>query len=308
MIISSIDIGTNTILLLVADVNRDTKNIRVLRDEHRIPRIGKGVIPGRAITEDKISVLFKILYEFKQIINEYNTDLTILTATNAFRIASNSAEIVNKIKEIFEWEVNIISGEDEAKYSFLGSTIGETFYKDILVIDIGGGSTELVQGRNQEIYFRQSYPIGAVLGTEKFLRANPPSAQEIETFKDEISKIFIGIKAKTNIPEKTIAIAGTPTTLACIKQKLKSYDEYLIEGSEITYNELSVLTETLAKLRSEDIREKYQDVVKGREDVLLSGSLILQYLMEKLGLSKVTVSTKGIRYGAIVNYLLRENA
>ena len=305
MIISSIDIGTNTILLLIAEVNIQTKKIIALHNEHRIPRIGKGVEPGKPITDEKIGTLLEILGEFHEIISTYSCNKIIISATNAFRIASNNLEVTKIIMERFGWSVDILSGDDEAQYSYLGAAF-ENSTIDTLVIDIGGGSTELVSGNNKKINFSKSFPIGAVIGTEKFFNNDPPTGEEIKNFEKSIYAIFDGIGKNIKTPEKAIAIAGTPTTLVCIKQNLKSYDEYLIEGSELTYSELKILTDLLSKLSAEEIRIKYGDIVNGREDVLLSGSLILLCLMEMLGLSKIIVSTKGIRYGAIIKYILNE--
>ncbi len=308
MIISSIDIGTNTVLLLVAEVNNSTKKIISLRDEHRIPRIGKNVTIGKPISNGKITELFEVLDEYNKINREFKSERTIVSATNAFRISSNGMEISKRIEKVFGWDVNILSGDDEAKYSYLGSTYGDHSNVNTLIIDIGGGSTELVLGRNENIFFRKSFPVGAVIATEKYLKHAPPLSKEVETFKEFVIKIFDNLMENVEDVKKSIAIAGTPTTLACIKQNISEYNESLIEGSELTKFDLVNLSDTLAAMPTNAIKTKYGNVVKGREDVLLSGSLILLYIMELLKLPSVLVSTKGIRYGAIVNYILDSKA
>ncbi len=304
MIISSIDIGTNTVLLLIAEVDENTKEITVLRDEHRIPRVGKGVVQGSLITQDKIKELFDVLNHFNKIINEFDCKEIIVSATNAFRISSNGPDIARKIFNEFNWMVNILSGDEEARFSFLGSTYRSNTGNNTLIIDIGGGSTELVLGKDEKISFRKSFPVGAVIASEKYFKHAPVSKNEIDIFKKFVFRIFGNIDTCIMNVEKSIAIAGTPTTLSCIKQNLKEYNENLIEGSNLTKQDLTKLTDSLASLSINEIKTKYGIVVKGREDVLLSGALILLYIMDILKLSNITVSTKGIRYGAIYNYLL----
>ncbi len=171
-----------------------------------------------------------------------------------------------------------------------------------LVIDIGGGSTEIVCGSGEKIVYKRSFPIGAVSAVELYLMHAPATHAEMENFERILHHIFRDLRKENFNLKKAIAIAGTPTTLACIKMNLKSFDEEVIEGSEINYLELNDLVNKLKLLSPEEILFSFKEVVKGREDVLLSGSYILMFLCELFGLDKVIVSTKGIRYGAIVNF------
>jgi exopolyphosphatase/guanosine-5'-triphosphate,3'-diphosphate pyrophosphatase len=303
MIIASIDIGTNTVLLLIADVDPVSKKIISLRNEQQIPRIGKGLFPGGKISEDRISLLYNSLSEYKNIIDLFKCEKVFVTATNAFRIASNKDEIISEIREKFGFDVQVITGEEEGKYAYLGAV--SNYYEEMntLVIDIGGGSTELISGYGKEILYDKSYPIGVVSGNEKFFLSNPPAEEETLHFNEKLSEVFNNLKAKIGNPERSIAIAGTPTTLACIKQGLKEYNEEAIEGSSLTIRDLTDLIGELSQLTSEEIKNKYDKVVTGREDVLLAGTIILKHILQSLNLVEVKVSTKGIRYGAIINYL-----
>ena len=305
MIIASIDIGTNTILLLIAKVDISTLTVKSLLNLQRIPRIGEGLNPGQPIKDDKIEKLYSILTEYNQIIAQYKCELTLVNATNAFRIASNGNLIVQEVKTKFDLNINIIPGKEEARFSFLGATSNCDKSSKILVIDIGGGSTELIYGKKSKIYFIQSYHVGVVSGTEKFFKNNPPTNAERMDFTKFIKQQLMEITLKEIQPDKVIAIAGTPTTLACINQNLSEYNEELIEGAFLKHYDMGKIIETLSMLSSQEIKQKYKSIVNGREDVLLAGSQILFSIMNLLNLNEVRVSTKGIRYGAIEDYLIK---
>ena len=178
MTIASIDIGTNTVLLLIAEV---TKNLQIksLLDKYRIPRIGKGLLPNGQISEDKINDLIIILSEYKKIIELYHCERILITATNAMRIAINRDQIAAKIYELFGWVVNIVPAKEEARLSYLGAVYGYSESGTTVVIDIGGGSTELIFGKQTEIKFIKSFQIGVVSGTETYLKNDPPTKKQL---------------------------------------------------------------------------------------------------------------------------------
>ncbi|GBD90672.1 exopolyphosphatase [bacterium BMS3Abin04] len=303
MKIASIDIGTNTVLLLIAEVSRKLKTIRPILNKYEMPRLGKDLIPGGQIKEEKIIVLYNVLEKYKNIIEQEECETVLINATNAFRIASNAKSIADQIKVKFGFDVNIIDGATEAKYSFLGAISSFDKGKEYLVIDIGGGSTELIFGSINKIKFKKSFGFGVVSLAEKFFVHNPPTLSEVQ---DILNNTKVQLNEITDtIPKNptTIAVAGTPTTLSCIKQNLKEYDENKVEKSIITYAELNDMIYTLSKITSNRIKELYGKVVEGREDVLLPGALILKTLSNLLQLDKFFVSGRGIRYGAVINYL-----
>ena len=301
MNIASIDIGSNTVLLLVAEVDIASKKIKTIKNEYRIPRIGQGLIPDQPIKTEKINLLKNILIEFENTINKYNCKYTIVTATNALRIASNSNFIIEDIKKEFKLETNIVSGKDESKLSYLGA-ISENYYnRKSLVIDIGGGSTEISLGQNGKIDFNESYPLGVVSCTEKYLKNFPLHENEIDLFAKSVNEYLFSIPKFC--AEISISIAGTPTTLACMKKGLKSFDENLIEGEILTINEIKKFADSLVNLSPSKILSTYGKIVEGREDILLAGTLILKLILSYFELPQTIVSSKGIRYGAIIDFL-----
>ncbi|RPI75098.1 MAG: Ppx/GppA family phosphatase [Ignavibacteriales bacterium] len=301
MTIASIDIGTNTILLLIAEIDTQLHELKVLENLQSIPRIGKGMIVNNPMPAENIERMMDVLTEYEKKIKKYNCEKILLTGTNALRIASNKSEIIAEVKNKFGYDLNIIPGNEEAQYSFIGAISGFRDNSKNLVIDIGGGSTEIIFGKGKEILFSKSFHIGVVSGTEKFFLSDPPSVKQIQNFIDYTRKIFSDLLEKDI--DRTIAIAGTPTTLAAIKHKLKSYDEELIEGSSLTFEELNTFVAELSKLSYAEILDKYYQIVKGREDILLAGTIILRELLKLLNIEEVKVSTKGIRYGAIIKWL-----
>ncbi len=300
MIVSSIDVGTNTVILLVAEVDKNANKIIPLYNEQRIPRIGKNLKDGTEISTAKIKELFQILHDYRIIIDNFKCERNFLTATNALRIASNGKEIIDRIISEFDIEARIVEGDTEAELSFLGATFECDETNDSLVIDIGGGSTEIIHGRGRNIDFKKSTQMGVVSAEEYFLKSSPPPPEEISSLLAELEKLFKEFPVEKLIAENVIAIAGTPTTLAAIKENLTQFDEEKIEGHILYKKDINDLIEEISSLTSEEILKKFKSVVRGREDVILAGTIILYFIMDKLGLEKVKVSTKGIRYGRIV--------
>jgi exopolyphosphatase/guanosine-5'-triphosphate,3'-diphosphate pyrophosphatase len=302
MNVASIDIGTNTAILLIAEANTFNFSLRPMHNEYRMPRIGKGLQPDGAISEVKINLLFSILTEYKIIIDKYRCEKIIVTATNAFRLASNSQEISDRIKEIFNFDVGIISGEVEAEYAFLGALSGTEITDSAFVIDIGGGSTELIIGNNSGIIFKNSYPIGSVIATENYLKHSPPLPDEIEKLDLYLEETFKQITDKSK-PKNVIAIAGTSTTIACMIKGLKEFEEAEIDGISLSAVDLQKLISEIKFLLPEQIKNNYGNVLSGREDIILGGAVILNKIMRIIDVEKVIVSSRGIRYGAIINFL-----
>lgn len=303
MIIASIDIGTNTVLLLIAKVDEpEAQMLTPLKNEYRMPRIGFGVKKSGYIKNDRIDLLLEVLEDYSQIIKSYNCDKVIVTGTNALRISSNADEIIKSIKQKYGYTLNVITGEEEAEYAYLGAISGTKNQKNSLVIDIGGSSTEFILGKNQEIISKKSLQLGSVSLTEQFVRHSPPLNSELENLKSEIRKLVSSIHIARDL-KSAIAIAGTATTLSCMINEIREFDESKVDNTSIEFNELNKLIGRLKSYSNADILEKFGTVMKGREDIILAGAYVLQITMDKINLKNVDVSTRGIRYGAIIKYL-----
>jgi exopolyphosphatase/guanosine-5'-triphosphate,3'-diphosphate pyrophosphatase len=307
MIIASIDIGTNTVLLLIARADPETKIISPLLNEYRMPRLGSGLIPGSEIKSDRIEYLFHILEEYENIIAKNNADKVLVTATNAFRIAKNASSIVNEIKEKFKWNVDVINGDCEAEFAYLGAVSFGADDKPNLVIDIGGGSTEVIIGTEENIIYKKSFHIGSVSSTELYLKNRPPSLKQIDSLNSFLNNTFAELQ-NISAPTRAIAISGTPTTIACMIKGKKEYNDDLVEGSYLKADHLHILIGRISNLTPAEIKHEFGKVMNGREDIILGGSLILLKIMELAKIEEVIVSTRGIRYGAIVSYLIQDKS
>lgn len=302
MIVASIDIGTNTVLLLIAEVDLRTNKITSLHNEYRMPRIGCGTKQTGIISSDRLSLLYNVLSEFNSIIKDFRCDKVILTGTNAFRMAKNTPEIIKDINNLLNYELNIISGEEEAEYAYYGAISDVDDDTLSLVIDIGGSSTEIIIGEGKRIIVKNSLQLGSVSATEQILKSSPPDRSEIDNLRKETRFLFSSIEDKI-FPVRVIAIAGTATTLACVKFGLKEFEEERVDKSIVTIEDMKNIIGELSSLTLAEILERYGPVMRGREDIIFAGAYILYQFMEHFGIENVAVSTRGIRYGAIVKYL-----
>jgi exopolyphosphatase/guanosine-5'-triphosphate,3'-diphosphate pyrophosphatase len=302
MIVASIDVGTNTVLLLIAKVDSDTHKIISLHNEYRMPRIGSGTKQTGIISTDRLTLLFDVLSEYDKIIQDFHCDKVILTGTNAFRMAKNTPEIMKEINKLFNFELDVISGEEEAEYAYCGAISDLDDYSFSMVIDIGGSSTEVIIGEGKRIISKNSLQLGSVSVTEQILKNSPPLKSEIENLRKDIKILFSSIDNKIN-PAQVIAIAGTATTLACMQSGLKEFEEERVDKSIITIEDMKNIIGELFPLTPAQILERYGPVMRGRQDIIFAGAFILYQFMVHFGIENVAVSTRGIRYGAIVKYL-----
>ncbi len=302
MTAASIDIGSNTVLLLLAEIGNG--KIRVIRDVQRVPRIAAGLSPGEKMSEPSEARLMTILNEYFSLIEQYRCERIFISATSAFRKASNGPEIKASIERLFGTEVKIVSGDEEAELSFLGTLDYGISGKHRLVIDIGGGSTEIIYGRNTEIDFRKSFDVGVVSLTDKFFNAGKPTNSDLISADNFIREIFSVLPPSGYAPTNTVALAGTPLALQCIKKGISSLDDESIEGSVLLYSEVSEFRGYLSGFSPEELLIKYPDILKGRADLILSGTCILLVIMEILRIDKIIVSAKGVRYGALIKNLI----
>jgi len=300
MNIASIDIGTNTVLLLIAEIDTSRKELKPLYNRYEIPRIGKGVASSGYISEEKIEVLTRILTDYANEARKYNCNEIIVSGTYPFRAAKNGNAVIEMIEKSIAVRITSLSGEKEANLSFIGAISDISFSGNVCVIDIGGGSTELIFGNNSEILAKKSAPIGVVNQTEELVKSQPVSLSELDEIRGIIQnkiKSYYPLHIPTN---KVIAIAGTPTTLACMKLGLPNFDEEKIHKECLSRNEIEQFVESFAVLDNFSIKEKYSAIVQGREDVILMGSILLVEAMDFLRANEVVVSSRGLRYGAII--------
>lgn len=305
MRLSIIDIGTNTVLLLVADVDRDG-TLRPVHHGHVIGRLGKGVDEHRVILPETFEKILEILKNYVEESKRQSADRILACGTSALRDAANTEEFVNIVKNNLGLEIRILSGDEEAELTYRGA-VSEFLQDDpnpfFTVLDIGGGSTEITVGHGMSVLTKHSFDIGCVRLTERFLKTSPPSSLAMSQALSAIRKQISAVPAvSTN--SRLIGVAGTVTTLAAIDLNLPEYDPRKVSGHELTYEKIQ---ELLAKLRIKTVEEMraFPQILPGRADILLAGVVILLEVMDQLNIETMTVSDRGLRYGVALEEAVR---
>lgn len=299
---AAIDIGTNTVLLLIADVSDD--GIKIIHEEQRIPRLGKGVDNSKLLHSKSITRVLDCIKEYQSIIEkEYSrVDEVIVTATSAVRDAQNRDEFIQLVKEETGFNVQLLSGDEEAQCTFEGalSVLPIEENASVFVLDIGGGSTEVALGTKNGVSDFHSFDMGCVRYKERFLIHNPPYSEEIFECRDEIKRLFNKKKFKVSKNVEAIGVAGTATSLAAIDLQLDEYESKALNGHIISREKLSKSIEIFSLHTYDQLLELSPVLMKGREDIFLTGLLILEGFMKFYNLDEIKVSTGGIRHGALL--------
>lgn len=294
-IYSVIDLGTNTCLLLIASLSGD--KISKLFEAQEIPRIGQNLFRTGKIDDDKFSASGKIFREYVSISKNYGSGKIFAFGTSALRTASNSKEFIDFIYRETGVQIRVISGNDEAYYGYRGALfdLPESRY---CVLDIGGGSTEFSY-MNKSKFINTSFEIGSVRLRENFLSGNDIQSgiKRAEEFIVNKLKSFSFYNERVY---ELAGVAGTMTTLSAIKNKLCRFDENVIHKDKISIDEIGTILDNLSVMQEDKIAA-LGEYMKGRSDIILSGALILRTVMEHFNFTSVIVSTKGLRYGLLLN-------
>src|SRR3989339_1446273 len=298
---AGIDIGTNTILMVIGEKNSDGELV-FLQNEHSIARLGEGVDKTHVIKTEAIERARKILVNYKNICDENNVAKISSAGTSALRDAINRDDVIKILSEAIGTDIKVISGEEEARLSFLGTIENN---KPCIVVDIGGGSTEFICGENQIVKLRYSLPIGAVRLTERYFKiqpANEDSVREAELFITEsLNKIDT-----SQFKGELIGVAGTPTTLAAVVQELTKYVKEKVHGYILDFEKLHQIFNKLKNLNVDELK-KIPGIHPDRADIITAGTLILLCIMKFLEINKCSVSTRGLRYGILIDLASRLN-
>lgn len=302
MKIASIDIGTNTVLLLITEVQNE--KFKIIKDEYRIPRIGKSLTMNRTISDDSLYQLIQVLNDYLIMCKKENVDRIICGGTAPFRIALNTNEIIEKVFLETGLKINVLLPNEEAILTFLGGISNfEEFYNktNFVVIDVGGGSTELVFGNINKIYFYKSYNVGAVTLKDRFF-SDFPYKFNFEFVQKHLNQILDDeINFRNFI---TIAVDGTPMTIASILLKHLNNHSKFADKFLIKINMLIDLIYDFYIKSPTKILEAYPSIVKGREDVILPGTIILYSFLKKINSKGFYASNRGVRFGLIIKELM----
>ena len=294
MRVAALDLGTNTFLLLVAEVEHG-RIVEVLHDEVRVVRLGQGVHENRRFHADALKRARECLYDYSQTIRRLGAERTKACATSAARDVANGQDLI-QIGASVGIPIDIISGEREAELTFLG-TISEKDRGPVMIIDVGGGSTEYIFGAENKIIARKSLDIGSVRLTEMFVSEHPIPAIEMAKMTGYVQDQIRAIReiAPRELASRVIAVAGTPTTLATLDQGMP-FESDRVHGYRLPLGRIRSWVQQLAGLTVEE-RQKLAGMEPKRADVLVAGALVLMVSAQSFQAAELEVSIRGLRYG-----------
>jgi len=299
MRVAAIDIGTNTVLLLVAEKD-DRGELRAVREEATITRLGEGVDKTRKLAPAAIARTNACLLQYATIVRELAVPRVAVVGTSAMRDAGGGEEVRAKVRELFGVEARTISGEEEARLTFAGALSGLDASGKVAVFDIGGGSTEVVVGEGDSVSASHSFDVGSVRLTERHVRNDPPTGAQMDAMTEDARRAFASeprlFEAARGAATAPIGIAGTVTTLAAVALGLEPYDGARVHGHVMSASEVRAVVDRLAAMRLED-RRAVRGLEPKRADVIVAGGLVVLATLEALGADAMRVSDRGVRWG-----------
>ena len=294
--VAAVDCGTNSIRLLVTDITGSNQSD--VQREMRIVRLGQGVDRTGMLSPEALDRTRTALQEYSRICAGYNVDRTRMVATSATRDAGNRSEFVAMVRDTLGVEPEVVTGDEEAALSFAGATRGlDPADGPFLVMDIGGGSTELVLG-TATVEAARSVDVGCVRLTERHLHDDPPSAEQVADATADIDVAVREIQAVVPVAQARTAIglAGSVTTIAALALGLSSYDRDRIHLARISADDVRRVTAALLGMTRTE-RAALPVMHPGRVDVIGAGALVLRTLVDRLSLTEVLVSESDILDG-----------
>lgn len=293
-----IDIGTNSCRLFIAELENTSEGKKIKRElvkDVEIVKLGEGVNKTHNLNPNAIKRTLDCLKKYKEKASSYGIENIRAFATSAVRDAENREIFLQEVSKL-GIKIECISGKTEATLNFLGNSL--VFKDRILVVDIGGGSTEFTLGKDKSIDFIQSINIGAVRATEKFFSDNDYSEEKLEKCKVWIRKNLEILKTIKDREFKLIGVAGTATTQISVRDKMEIYDSSKVHMATLTLDELK---ENLSLFLSKNFEERKNIVglEEKRADVIIAGTLILLTILEELNQDKIIISESDNLSGAI---------
>lgn len=323
---ASIDIGTNTALMLILECDGADREVL---DLSSITRLGERVRESGRLSRTAIDRGLSVLRRYKEVIDRESVEEVFCVGTSALREASNSGLFLTRAREELGFEIRIISGRDEAYYTYL-SVKGDPSIpgEEIVIVDIGGGSTEIIEGNREEFLNFLSMPVGTVKLTEMFVSHDPPLPVELNEMRSHVRHLLrtrsgdtisgaMEVNPVAPVPRSPdspvqdrncvfransgavlVGAGGTVTNLAAIRLGLDSFDKERIHGLVMSLADVDNLVAQMTPMTTRE-RGMIPGMEKGREDIILQGTILLREIMEHLGARSLVVSTAGVRYGVL---------
>jgi len=304
MRVAVVDIGTNSTRLLIADVSGH--HVTEIDRRTTVTRLGQGVDHSGELQPDAMKRVHAALDTYKKLIDDNDVDATTAVLTSAVRDARNGAAFTATVNERYAINARTITGDEEARLTYLGATSDrpadpqDTAAR--VVIDVGGGSTELVVGHGATVDFHVSTQAGVVRQTERFLRSDPPRSEELQLLQAEAAEIFTHAVPETTRAsvKRGIAVAGTATSCAAILQELDPYDPARVHGFRLLRAQTEMLLARLAAMPLAQ-RRHVTGLHPDRAPAIVAGVILLLEAMRTFDLSEVEVSEHDILRGAALS-------
>jgi exopolyphosphatase/guanosine-5'-triphosphate,3'-diphosphate pyrophosphatase len=299
--VAAIDIGTNTVLLLIAEVGESGGLVPIV-DRAQITRLGQGVDRARALSPEAVERTLACLQTYADVIAEHGVSRLDVVGTSAMRDAAAAragADFVARATQILGTPPRTVSGDEEAVLAFSGGLDGLGFSGPVTAFDIGGGSTEIIRGQSEhgisQPTERQSADMGSVRLFERYVRSDPPTAAEISAVRALVSEKLSALQPPP-AGQPLVGMAGTVTTMAAVARGIDPYDPARIHGMQLTLREIAETARTLRELPLAE-RKKLTGLEEKRADVIPVGAVILETIVGWARAEGIVVSDRGVRYG-----------
>ena len=305
---AAIDIGTNSVLLLIAELRGE--RVEALVERATITRLGQDVDRTRRLAPEACARTLSCLQQYAHIIEQMHVERVAVVGTSAMRDAEGGDDFVIDAERVLGTRPRVIAGTEEAHLSYAGALAGLGVAGDVVVCDIGGGSTEIitgsVAGTNRTVSSAISLDIGSVRLFERHVTSDPPSAEQLQAVRADIQNALSGVP-RPSLATTLVGVAGTITTLAAIEQGLIRYDPALVHGARL---ERPTVQHLLLRLRVLSVaqRKMLPGLDPARADVIVTGAAIATELLTWSGSEELVVSDRGVRWGLILGMLAGEAA
>ena len=302
-----IDIGSNSTRLLIADADAASRSVVEVLRRSEVTRLGAGLDTSGALSQQSIDRVVAVLARYRDAMLEHDAQTNLAVLTEAVRTASNGAAFARRVRDQFQLNAKVLTGEQEALLTFLGATFdqrgggGAGARKPTVVIDIGGASTEFVVGRGATAGFHVSLPVGVVRMSERHISHDPPREAEVSAIAQDAGRIFAA-----GLPEREradvregIAVAGTATSAAAIDLALEPYDPDRVHGYRLALETVERLVAQTSAM-TEAQRRALAGLEPGRAPTIVAGLVILCEALRAFALQRVTVSEHDILFGGVL--------
>lgn len=300
-----IDVGTNSVKLLIADVIG--REVRPVWEGSRQTRLGRGFYSNHHLQSGPIVETAQAVADFFKKAGEEKAQAIRVIATSAVRDAVNGGELTTAINKASDCVVEVISGEQEADWAFVGVTTDQALASvPLWLVEVGGGSSQFILGHRDHIEFRHSFPLGTVRLLEKLPHSNPPRPQELKECRRMVRE-FLETDARRRIDAVAsrkntaclVGTGGTASILGCLEARLTTFDRHRLETTRVSRGALNEWAEKLWGMPVSE-RQQLPGLPPNRADVILTGAVVYEQVLEVFQFTELRISTRGVRFGALL--------